>query len=161
MIDLNDLIKKTIKKEIFNDNDILNKAARQVLSEIKTKIKDVQGEVNDNIQFKILSKIKKDRENAIEIYTQAYNKTCSDIAKMNLDKYTNELIISNNLIATLEQNMPKKLNENETLNLILDYWNEIKESSPNKGMLMKKIKSSGKNIDMSLVAKLVKENLNI
>ena len=44
------------------------------------KIKD---EITNEIQYKMLQKMKKDRENSIKIYLDAYEKTGSNIAKDN------------------------------------------------------------------------------
>ena len=118
MIDVTELIKKTIKKEVFNENEGINKAARQVLSEMKTKFKDIKESITVDIQNKMLIKMKKDRENSVNIYEEAFAKTASDIAKENLDKSKNELNVINTFLSEIEKDMPKQLTENEVINII-------------------------------------------
>ena len=118
MIDVTELIKKTIKKEVFNENEGINKAARQVLSEMKTKFKDIKESITVDIQNKMLIKMKKDRENSINIYEEAFAKTSSNIAKENLDKSKNELNVINAFLSEIEKDMPKQLTENEVINII-------------------------------------------
>ena len=57
MIDVQQYILRTMKKEIFGGDEVQNKAARQVLAELKTKQKDVVGEITAEVQYKILSKM--------------------------------------------------------------------------------------------------------
>lgn len=52
--------------------------------------------------------MKKDRENSIKIYSEAFNKTNSNIAKENLDKAKNELETIDLYLIELEADMPKK-----------------------------------------------------
>ena len=118
MIDVTELIKKTIKKEVFNENEGINKAARQVLSEMKTKFKDIKESITVDIQNKMLIKMKKDRENSINIYEEAFAKTSSDIAKENLDKSKNELNVINAFLSEIEKDMPKQITENEVIDII-------------------------------------------
>ena len=118
MIDVTELIKKTIKKEVFNENEGINKAARQVLSEMKTKFKDIKENITVDIQHKMLIKMKKDRENSINIYEEAFAKTSSDVAKENLDKSKNELDVITDFLSEIEKDMPKQLTENEVIDII-------------------------------------------
>ena len=69
MIDVQQYILRTMKKEIFGGDEAQNKAARQVLAELKTKQKDVVGEITAEVQYKILSKMMKERGDSIVIYT--------------------------------------------------------------------------------------------
>ena len=57
MINVNEYIKKAIKKELFEDEK-LNNSARQILSELKTKYVDIREEITTEIQYKILKKLK-------------------------------------------------------------------------------------------------------
>ena len=61
MINVPEMIKKAMKKELFN-TDEMNLAARQILSEMKTKFIDIKEEITNDIQYKMLSKMKKERE---------------------------------------------------------------------------------------------------
>ena len=168
MIDIQKMLIKAMKNEFFSNpdeelNKALNLATRQILGEMKTKFKDIQEEITIDIQYKMLQKMKKDRENSVKIYTEAFAKTNSSIAKENLNKSKLELAPIDIFLSELEDKMPKKMSEEDTKKFILDTWKNIQftEKNPNKGILMKAIKTSGKNVDMSLVAKLVKECLNI
>ena len=83
------------QKEIFNENEDVNKAARQVLSEMKTKFKDLNEEITSEVQNKILMKMKKDRENSIQIYREAVDKAGTNNAFENLKKEKAELDVIN------------------------------------------------------------------
>jgi uncharacterized protein YqeY len=156
MIDIQKLIILAMKKKLFHDNDALNIAAKNVLGEMKTKFVDIREDISSEIQFKTLQKMKKDRENAIKIYYDAYEKTKSNIAKENLEKAKAELEPIDLFLIELEAEMPKKLNEEETKNLIQDILNKLNESNtiPNKGMVMKLLKTRT-DIDMALASKIV------
>ena len=71
MLNIQMLIAKEMKKELY-DNDILNLAGRNVLNELKTKFVDVKGEITNEVQFKLLQKMKKDRESMISVYSEAF-----------------------------------------------------------------------------------------
>jgi uncharacterized protein YqeY len=154
MIDVQKKMIAAMKKELFINNDNLNKAARQVLGEMKTKFKDIKEEITAEIQYKMLQKMKKDRENSIKIYTEAYEKTNSDVAKMNLEKAQNELEPIDLFLLDLESEMPKKFNEEQTKELIENLLKRFDEK-PNMGMIMKLLKANV-NIDMAVASKIVK-----
>lgn len=160
MIDVQKMMIKAMKKELYKNNDSLNLAARQVLGEIKTKCKDVKGDINNEVQYKILQKMKKDRENSVEIYEKAFKDTNSEVAKINLEKAKNELDPIDLFIIELEAEMPKKMTEDETRNFIKELISKF-DSKPNIGMIMKLIKSNSTlNIDMAVASKIIKEELN-
>ena len=148
MLDINEFIKKTIKKEIFNSNDIENKAARQIFSEIKTKYVDIREEITSEIQYKIIKKMLNDRNKCIEIYREAYR---ADL----LIKEEIEANICNELLKELEKDLPKMMTEEE----IREKINEIMScnSGSNIGMIMKSF--AGLNADKSLVSRIAKEVL--
>ena len=150
MLNIQMLIAKAMKKELYN-NDILNLAGRNVLNELKTKFVDVKGQITNEVQFKLLQKMKKDRENMISVYSEAFEKTKSENAKINLTNAENELIVVNDFLKELEKEMPKKMSEAETKAFI---ENIIATESMNKGMLMKTLKSNA-NIEMAIAAKIV------
>lgn len=156
MLDVQKLLIKAMKKEIFPDYDNLNTAARTVLSEMKTKFIDIREEITAQIQYKMLQKMKKDRENLIEIYIEAYEKTKSSVAKENLKKVEDELEPINLFLESLEKEMPKKLTEEETKNLINALIGTFVKSDidVNKGVLMKSLKNRS-DIDMVIAAKIV------
>lgn len=159
MIDIQNELIKAMKKQIFLNNDALNIAARQILSEMKTKFKDIKEPITSEIQYKMLQKMKKDRENSIKIYSEAFNKTNSNIAKENLDKAKNELEPIDLYLIELEADMPKKMSEENTRAFIKDLIARF-DSKPNIGMIMKLIKSNKNiNIDMALASKIIKEEI--
>ena len=112
MLDVQKLIIKSMKKEIFKDNDELNIAAKNVLGEMKTKFVDITSEITSEVQYKMLKKMRKDREGSIKIYTDAFEKTGSNVAKENLRKAENELKPIDLFLAELEGEMPKKTKRN-------------------------------------------------
>ena len=154
MINVTEYIIKAIKKELFKDEN-LNNSARQILSELKTKYVDIREKITPEIQYKILKKLKAEREKSIEIYS----KSDTDLAKENLLKEQMELQIIDIFLFELEKDLPKKMTEEETKEYILYTIESLKMNDPdkfNKGLLMKTLKSNS-NIDMSLAAKLLKE----
>ena len=102
--------------------------------------------------------MKKDRENSIEIYNEAFEKTNSPIAKENLDKAKNEIEPIELFLKELEAEMPKKLSYDETKKLVEETLNKFNEK-PNKGMIMKLFKSNI-NVDMAIASKIINEILN-
>lgn len=154
MLDVQKLIIMAMKKEIFVDNDDLNNVARTILAEMKTKFKDIKEEITPEIQYKMLQKMKKDRENSVKIYSEAYEKTNSEVAKDNLNKARNELEPINLFLANLESEMPKKLSECEIRTLVEENIEKFGDMKPNKGMIMKLFKART-DVDMSIVAKIV------
>lgn len=160
MIDIQKMMIKAMKKEMYPNNESLNIAARQILGEMKTKIKDIKEEITNDIQYKMLTKMKKDRENSVNIYEKAFNETKSDIAKINLEKAKNELEPIDLFLMELESEMPKKMSEEETRKFIKDLIGKF-DTKPNIGMIMKLIKSNQTlNIDMSVASRLIKEELS-
>jgi len=156
MIDVQKLLIKSMKKEMFPGHDNLNTAARNVLSEMKTKFIDIREEITTQIQYKMLQKMKKDRENSVKIYTNAFEKTKSPIAEENLKKAKDELEPITLFLYELEAEMPKKLNEEETKNLINETIKKFGDTPINKGMLMKLLKErSALDVDMSIASKIV------
>lgn len=156
MLDVQKLIVRAMKKEMFPGHDDLNIAARTVLSEMKTKFVDIREEITTQIQYKMLQKMKKDRENSVEIYTEAYEKTKSPVAKENLDKAKNELEPIDLFLLELEAEMPKKMNEEETRLLINDILIKFNDANtvPNKGIFMKLLKERS-DVDMAIASKIV------
>jgi uncharacterized protein YqeY len=160
MLNIQELLIKSMKKDLFPGKDELNIAARQILGEMKTKIKDIKEEITIDIQYKLLTKMKKDRENSVKIYSEAVEKTNSDVAKENLNKAQVELEPIDLFLKELEAEMPKKMTEDETRTFIKDLISKFPEK-PNIGMVMKLIKSNAiLNIDMASASKIIKEELN-
>lgn len=154
MLDVQKLLIKSMKKEMFPGHDDLNIAARNVLSEMKTKFIDIREEITSQIQYKMLQKMEKDRQNSVKIYTDAFEKTKSPIAKENLKKAQNELEPIDLFLMELEAEMPKKLNEEETKNLINEVIKKFGDTPINKGIFMKLLKERS-DIDMAIAAKIV------
>lgn len=149
MLNVNELIIKTIKKQIFvNENK--NKAARQVLSELKTAFVDVREDITAEIQNKILKKMKSSREKAISIYEQA-----NAVDKINQEK--EELLVICELMETLEQFLPKMMTETEIRNKI----QEIIDGNPDVkiGDIMREFKTI--NADKALVSTITKEMIEV
>jgi hypothetical protein len=57
MLDVNNYLIKVMKKQIFSDTDLMNKSAKQVLAELKTKYVDIKEEITAPLQFKLLTKM--------------------------------------------------------------------------------------------------------
>lgn len=159
MIDIQKLMIQAMKKQLFPGKDELNIAARQVLGEIKTKIKDIKEPITNEMQYKMFQKMKKDRENSVEIYEKAFRDTGSEVAKTNLEKAKNELEPIDLFILELESQMPKKMTEAEIEQFIDELIAKF-DDKPNMGMVMKLIKSNSVlNIDMAIASKILKEKL--
>lgn len=109
MIDVTKEIQKTIKKQIWNNDNQINIAARNVLAELKTKLFDFVN-INNDIQYKILKKMLKARLESMEIY----------ISK-SLDLYSkerNESEIIKKYINQIQKELPKQLTENQILTIL-------------------------------------------
>ena len=154
MLDIQKLLISSMKKEIFKNNDDLNMGARNVLSEMKTKFIDIREEITSQIQYKMLQKMKKDRENSVKIYTDAFEKTKSPIAQENLKKAQDELEPIDLFLLELEGEIPKKMNEEETKKLIEDTIKKFGDTPINKGIFMKLLKERP-DVDMAIAAKIV------
>lgn len=118
MLNVQSLIIKTMKKEIFI-GELRNKAARQVLSELKTSFVDVREEITAEIQNKILNKMKASREKTIPIYEKAN-------AVDNLNKEKAELEVINELLKMLEEFLPKQMSDKEILKIVNQFKSEGK-----------------------------------
>lgn len=118
MLNVQSLIIKTMKKEIFI-GELRNKAARQVLSELKTSFVDVREEITAEIQNKILNKMKASREKTIPIYEKAN-------AVDNLNKEKAELEVINELLKMLEEFLPKQMSDEEILKIVNQFKSEGK-----------------------------------
>ena len=161
MINIQKYMTLSMKGQMFDgyDKDILNLCARHVLGEMKTKYVDIKEEITNEIQYKMLQKMKKDRENSIQIYGEAFEKSKSDIAKNNLETAKNELKTIELFLSELEAEMPQKMDEEETRNFVKDLISKFEEK-PNIGIVMKSLKEyKEKQIDMSLASRIVKEEL--
>jgi uncharacterized protein YqeY len=156
MLDVQKLIILAMKKEIFNSSPEINKAGRTVLAEIKTKQKDIVGEISSDIQYKILTKMNNDRLKSISIYSNELEKNPSnELAKSNFETERNEALVCSELLKELESSMPKKLTECE----IIEKISELKENNSEIkiGDVMKAFKDI--NADKAIIAKICKEIL--
>lgn len=147
MLDVNELIKKTMKKEIFI-GDLRNKAARQVLAELKTSFVDIREDITAEIQNKILKKMKSTREKTILIYKNS-NANVID----NLNKEVEELKVICELTEILQEFLPKMMTEEEIKNKIFSIIHNNTNSKI--GDIMKEFKNI--NADKALVSKIAKE----
>lgn len=118
MLNVQSLIIKTMKKEIFIE-DKRNKAARQVLSELKTSFVDIREEITAEIQNKILNKMKATREKTIPIYEKA-----NAIDNLNKEKF--ELEVINELLDMLKEFLPKQMSDEEILKIVNQFKSEGK-----------------------------------
>ena len=159
MINVQEFLIKAMKKQIFIDPEMvhLNDVARRVLGEVKTKCVDIREEITTQVQYKLFQKMKKDRENSVKIYTEAFEKNGSNVAKDNLQKASDELEAIDYFMLILESDMPKKLSDEETRNLVKDTIEKFGDN-PNKGMIMKLFKARS-DVDMATVSKFVNEFL--
>ena len=159
MINVQEFLIKAMKKQIFIDPEMvhLNDVARRVLGEVKTKCVDIREEITTQVQYKLFQKMKKDRENSVKIYTEAFEKNGSNVAKDNLQKASEELEAIDYFMLILESDMPKKLSDEETRNLVKDTIEKFGDN-PNKGMIMKLFKAR-LDVDMATVSKIVNEFL--
>lgn len=159
MINVQEFLIKAMKKQIFIAPEMvhLNDVARRVLGEVKTKCVDIREEITTQVQYKLFQKMKKDRENSVKIYTEAFEKNGSNVAKDNLQKASEELEAIDYFMLILESDMPKKLSDEETKNLVKDTIEKFGDN-PNKGMIMKLFKARS-DVDMATVSKFVNEFL--
>ena len=110
MLDVADLIKQAMKKVLFEEEN-KNILARQILGELKTKLKDIQEEHTAKIQYSILKKMFSDREKSISAYLGAGR---NDLA----EKEILEKEIISNFMAELEKELPKQLSSEEVATII-------------------------------------------
>lgn len=156
MLDIQKLIILAMKKELFNSSPEINKAGRNVLAEIKTKQKDIAGEIDLDIQYKILTKMNNDRLKSISIYSNELEKNpLNELAKSNYEIERNESLVCLELLKELESSMPKKLSECEIREKIIELKDNNSEIKI--GEVMKAFKDL--NADKSIIAKLCKELL--
>jgi len=147
MIDVQKYILMTMKKEIFGVNNEQNKAARQVLAEMKTKQKDIQDEITSEIQYKMLKKMLSERTDSKQTYisNERY-----DLAA----KEREEESVIKKLMEELEADLPKQMTEDEIRSLINITIKGM--DKPNIGLIMRAFKDI-KNVDKALVSKIAKE----
>ena len=146
MLNVNELIKRTMKKEIFSGSELENKSARNILSEIKTKYIDIKSEITAEVQYKIVKKMLGDRNKAIEIYRDANREDL-------LAKEVAEASVCSSLIKDLEEFLPKQMTEEEIKNKISEIITS--NEKPNIGIIMKEF--AGLNADKSVVSRIAKE----
>lgn len=136
MINVQEFILRTMKKEIFENRSA---AARVVLGELKTKQKDVMGEITDEVQHKILSKMLKEREDSKMIYI---SNNRFDLA----NKEREEESVLKDLLGELH--LPKQLSDDEVLDIIKE------QAFANIGDCMKWFKANYPNQEKKQIARL-------
>lgn len=151
MLDVSRLLIEAMKRQFPNKDAYLT-----VLRELKTKLTLLAKteKVTVEAQYKFLKKMEKERVDSKLTYIQNER---YDLA----NKERNELTAIKQLLTEVEKEMPKQLSEDETKDFILITWENIKKqvANPNRGMLMRELKSNP-NINMALAAKIVK-SLNL
>lgn len=138
-------VTKKIVEWMKSEKGVVRDATLTVLREMKTKYVDIREEITNDIQYKMLKKMKADRQKSLDIY-ESNNRL--DLAQKERDEVN--AIIS--LMEELEKDMPKQMTENE----IQETLNKIKEE--NGKIEMKAVMSyfTTLNVDKSVVAKLAK-----
>ena len=150
MIDVNFLVKQVMRHEIYSDSELMNKSARQVLGELKTKYVDIKEEITAKIQHKLLTKMLNDRSKSAEIYNKA-NRTDLE------EKERSEMFVIKSLISEVEKDLPKQMTEDEINKKISEIISA--NSTINIGIIMKAFKELP--ADKALVSKIAKEMLSL
>ena len=138
MIDVQQYIIYTMMKKIFENR---SDAARVVLGELKTKQKDITGEITSEVQYKILSKMLKEREESKMIYIKNNR---FDLA----NKERDEESVLRALLDELQGDLPKQLSDDEVLNIIKE------QSFASIGDCMKWFKVNHPNQDKKQIVRL-------
>lgn len=138
-------VTKKIVEWMKSEKGVVRDATLTVLREMKTKYVDIREEITNDIQYKMLKKMKADRQKSLDIY-EANNRL--DLAQKEKD----EVNAITSLMEELEKDMPKQMTENE----IQETLNKIKEE--NGKIEMKTVMACFKtlNADKAVVAKLAK-----
>jgi len=139
-------VAKRIVEWMKAEKGVVRDAMLTVLREVKTKYVDIREDITNEVQYKMLKKMKSDRQKSLEIY-EANNR--NDLA----EKEKNEVDAISVLMEELEKDMPKQMNEAE----IQDVLNKFKEDNGGK-IDMKLVMTNFKNLnaDKGIVAKLAK-----
>jgi len=149
MINVSEQLTFTLKRKIFNNSDLENNSARQVLAELKTKQVDILTDITAEIQYKLLKKMLNDRITASDIY---HNANRLDLA----EKEDTESLVIKKFLSELEQELPKLMSKEEIILKIQYIINNT--NNPNIGIIMKEFKSI-QNVDKKLVSELAKQLL--
>ncbi len=138
-------VTKKIVEWMKSEKGVVRDATLTVLREMKTKYVDIREEITNDIQYKMLKKMKADRQKSLDIY-ESNNRL--DLAQKERD----EVNAITSLMEELEKDMPKQMTENE----IQETLNKIKEE--NGKIEMKTVMACFKtlNADKAVVAKLAK-----
>lgn len=139
-------VSKNIIDWMKEENGVMRDANLLILRELKTKQKDIQGDITNDIQYRFLKKMKADRQKSFDIYSENNR---MDLA----EKEKNEMMAIDSFLDELEKDMPKQMSSDE----IQEFLNTIKKD--NGKIEMKTVMAYFKNInaDKSVVAKLAKE----
>lgn len=148
MIDVNFLVKQVMRHNLYSESELMNKSARQVLAELKTKYVDIKEEITANIQYKLLTKMLNDRIKAAEIYNKA-NRTDLE------EKELSEIYVIKSLISEVEKDLPKQMTEDEIIKKINDII--LHNPNANIGLIMKEFKDLP--ADKAFVSKIAKAAL--
>lgn len=143
MIDVQKMLIDVMKKNIFAESELMNKSAKQVLAELKTKYVDIKEEITSKLQHKLLTKMLNDRNKSAEIYSNANREDLKE-------KELTEASVIQKLLKEVEKDLPKQMSESEIKTKI----QEIIDNNSNIGIIMKEFKELP--ADKALVSKLAK-----
>jgi len=147
MIDLTDELKKAFREK--------NSNKKTIIGELKTRVKNLQidskkDEISENEFLAIVkSTIKMTKE------------TIDEFAKVNRDEIVSE---ESEKLSYLEGLLPPQLTDEEVTKMVSDAIEQtsatsIKEMGQVMGLVQRAIKISGKDVDNSLVSKIIKDSL--
>lgn len=145
MIDVQKMLIDVMKKNIFAESELMNKSAKQVLAELKTKYVDIKEEITSKLQHKLLTKMLNDRNKSAEIYSNANREDLKE-------KELTEASVIQKLLKEVEKDLPKQLSEDKIKTKIQEIINN--NSNVNIGIIMKEFKELP--ADKALVSKLAK-----
>lgn len=145
MIDVQKMLIDVMKKNIFAESELMNKSAKQVLAELKTKYVDIKEEITSKLQHKLLTKMLNDRNKSAEIYSNANREDLKE-------KELTEALVIQKLLKEVEKDLPKQMSESEIKTKIQEIIDN--NSNINIGIIMKEFKELP--ADKALVSKLAK-----
>jgi len=120
---------------------------RMLLSEFKNEKINLQHDLTDEEELKVIRKEAKKRKEAIEMYTKANA----------LDRATNE----KQELEILFEFLPAEVTEEEVIKLISDSISQLNATGmQDMGKVISLVKSKNANVDGSVVANLVRSKLS-
>lgn len=135
-------IQADIKNAMIDKNTVKRDCLRSLLSEIKNQTINAGKEITEEIVIKCVQKSVKQHNDSIEQFKTAKR---DDLALKEMEEKN-----------YLEVYIPKKLNENETFDVIATILRTIAPFKKNMGTIMRLLP---KEVDRGLASKLLKEIL--